>query len=133
MFNGQAGEAAVFYADLLGGKIENLYRYSDMPPAEGMAEIPEDSKQRIMHCCIGFPGGSMGLADTLPSDPRNFGNGGHILTLLCDSMAQAEGAYAKLCVEAQKIMCELGETFYAKRYGEVVDRYGVLWSVIFEG
>ncbi len=132
IFNGQAEEAAGFYADLTGGTIENLYRYWDTPHMEGMPAVPEDSKDKIMHCCIVFPGGSMSLADTLPSDPRNFGNGGHILTLSCDSAGQAEEAYGKLCAGAQKINCELGETFWAKRYGEVVDRYGVLWAVMYE-
>ncbi len=74
----------------------------------------------------------MSLADTLPDDPRNFGNGGHMLTLSCDSIEQAEKAYNKLCSGALKINCELGETFYAKRYGEVVDRFGVLWAVMYE-
>ena len=32
VFNGQAEEAANFYADVLGGKIDNLYRYESMPP-----------------------------------------------------------------------------------------------------
>lgn len=132
VFNGQAEEAAGFYADLLGGKIENLYRYSQMPPTEGMPPIPENCKDRVMHCCILFSGGSISVADTLPSDPRNFGNGGHVLTLSCDSITQAETAYAKLTQGAQKIACELGETFYAKRYGEVVDRYGILWAVMYE-
>ena len=132
VFNGQAEEAAGFYADVLGGRIENLYRFSQMPPVEGMPPIPDDCKQWIMHSCIDFPGGSMSVADTLPSDPRDFGNGGHILTLSCDSAAQAEAAWAKLTAGAQKISCPLQETFYAKLYGEVVDRFGVLWAVMYE-
>ena len=32
VFNSQAEEAANFYADVLGGKIDNLYRYESMPP-----------------------------------------------------------------------------------------------------
>jgi PhnB protein len=132
MFNGEAEEAAAFYANLLGGKIENLYRYDEMPPAPDYPPVPEDAKQRIMHCCIIFPGGSMSLADTLPSDPRSFRNGGYMLTLSCNSIAQVEEAYGKLACGAKKINCPLGEAFYAKRYGEVVDKYGVLWAVMYE-
>ncbi len=73
IFNGQAEEAASLYADVLGGKIENLYRYDSMPPTPEMP-IPEECKQMIMHCCIIFPGGSMSMADTLPHDKRDFGN-----------------------------------------------------------
>ncbi len=132
IFNGQAEEAAGFYADMLGGKIENLYRYDSMPPQPGMPEIPADFQQKIMHCCITFPGGSLSAADTLPTDPRSFGNGGHMLTLMCDSIAQTEAVYARLCVGAQKIQCELGEAFFATRYAEVRDRFGVLWALMYE-
>ena len=131
MFNGQAEEAAAFYAEILGGKIGNLYRYSDMPPMPGW-EAPVDYGQKIGHCCIAFPGGSMAMADTPPNDPRTFGNGGHMLTLNCDSVAQAEDIFAKLCRGAQSVNCEMCEVFYAKRYGEVVDKYGILWGVMYE-
>lgn len=131
IFNGQAEDAANFYANVLNGKIENLYRYDSMPSTPEMP-IPEKCKQMIMHCCIIFPGGSMSVADTLPHDKRNFGNRGHMLTLDCDSIAQAEEVYAKLTEGAQKIECELAEAFFAKRYAELVDRYGVLWAIMFE-
>ena len=131
IFNGQAEEAAGFYADAFGGKIENLYSYDSMPPHPDMP-VPDDFKQKILHCCIIFPGGSLSAADTLPNDPRNFGSGGHMLTVNCDSMEQVEAVYNKLSNGAQKIQCELGEAFFAKRYAELIDRYGVLWAVMYE-
>ncbi len=131
VFNGQAEEAANFYADVLGGKIENLYRYDSMPSTPEMP-IPDDCKQMILHCCILFPGGSMSVADTLPHDERSFGNRGHMLTLDCDSIAHAEEVNAKLTEGAQKIECALSEAFFAKRYAEVVDKYGVLWAIMFD-
>lgn len=130
VFNGVAEEAAGFYANALGGKIENIFRYDSMPATPEMP-VPDECKQLILHCCIGFPGGSMSVADTLPHDKRNFGNKGHMLTLDCDSIAQAEEVYAKISAGAQKIECELGEAFFAKRYAEVLDRYGVLWAIMF--
>lgn len=130
VFNGQAEEAINFYADVLGGKIDNLYRYDSMPPTPEMP-VSEDCKHLILHACIAFPGGSMAAADTLPHDKRSFGNRGHMLTLNCDSIAQAEEVYAKLTQSAQKIECELGEAFFAQRYAEVIDRYGVLWAIMY--
>ena len=132
IFNGQAEEAANFYADLLGGKIENLYRYDSMPAHPSMPPIPDNYKEKVLHCCIEFPGGTMSVADSMPGDVRDFGNCGHMLTLMCDSIAHVESVYAKLCNDSQKIMCELGEAFFAKRYAEVVDHYGILWALIYE-
>lgn len=131
VFNGQAEEASNFYAKILSGKIENLYRYDTMPPMPEMP-IPEECKQWILHCCIEFPGGTMSVADSLPHDKRDFGNRGHMLTLDCDSVEQAESIYAKLSESAQKIECEMGEAFFAKRYAELVDRFGVLWAIMFD-
>lgn len=131
VFNGQAEEAAKFYAEALGGTIVSLHRYSEMPPDACMPEIPENLKSRVMHSQIDFPGGYLALADSLPDDPRAFGNG-HVLTLNGESVEQTEAAWARLTAGAQKIPCPLGEVFYAKRYGEIVDRFGVLWAVMFE-
>jgi len=131
IFNGQAEEAANFYSNVLGGKIENLFRYDSMPPQPDM-EVPADYNQKIMHCCVAFPGGTMSVADSFPGYETNFGKGGHMLTLMCDSIAQTEEVYAKLCVDAQKIQCELSEAFFAKRYAEIIDRYGILWAIMYE-
>ena len=132
IFNGQAEEAANFYANVLGGKIESLYRYDTMPPQSGIPDVPEAFKQKILHCCVVFPRGSMSVADALPGYETNFGNGGHMLTLMCESIAQTEEVYAKICVGAQKIRCELSEAFFAKRYAEVIDLYGILWAIMYE-
>jgi PhnB protein len=85
-----------------------------------------------MHCCIDFPGGSMSVADTLPDNPSNFGKGGHMPTISCDSAAQAEEVFARLSKDAKEVPCKIAEAFFAKRYGEVIDRFGVLWAVMYE-
>ncbi len=57
IFNGQAEEAANFYTDMLSGEMGDIYRYDSMPAQPGMPEIPDEFKEKIMHCCIVFPGG----------------------------------------------------------------------------
>lgn len=130
-FNGDAEEAANLYAELLGGRIENLHHYSDMPPMEGMPAIPGNWMGKIMHCCLSYPGGSLSMADMLPSMPSTQGNS-IVLTLSCESAEQAQRAWNLLSIDAQKVGCPLGEAFFAKLYGEVTDRFGVSWAVMFE-
>jgi PhnB protein len=72
------------------------------------------------------------VADTMPNDKADFGRLGHMLTLDCESIATIEEVYTKLCQGEHEVRCPLGETFYAKRYAEVYDRFGVLWSLIHE-
>jgi PhnB protein len=129
IFNGRAEEAAAFYADVFGGRIENLHRYADFPPMPG-CEVAEESRQLVGHCCIVFEGGSLSVADSLPSDPRTFGCG-NMNTLCCDSAEQAEAIFAGLEAGSIGVLCPMGEAFFAKRYGEVADRFGVLWAVMF--
>jgi PhnB protein len=134
MFDGEAEAAAEFYAGVLGGRVENLTRYADFPPMEGMPPIPDEYKQRIGHCCISssaFPGGTMGISDTVMGDTLSFGNG-YMLTLSVDSVDEAETVWARLAAGAQKIMSPLAEQFFAKRYGELTDRFGVQWAVMYE-
>ncbi len=134
MFNGEAEAAANFYAGVLDGKVENLTRYADFPPMEGMPPVPAEYLQRIGHCCISsnrFPGGTMGIADTVLGDTLTFG-GGLMLTLSVDSAAEAGDVWERLSSGAQKIMCPLQKTFYAELYGELTDRFGIQWAVMFE-
>lgn len=56
IFNGQAEEAAGFYADALGGKVENLHRYESMPPQPGVT-VPDDSSRRYCTAASFFPAG----------------------------------------------------------------------------
>ena len=134
IFDGQAEEAANFYADALGGRVAHFHRYADFPPMEDMPPLPEEYKQRVGHCCIEsdrFPGGTMNIADTVLSDTFVAGNN-QMLTLSVDSTAEAEDVWTKLSVGAQKIMCPLQETFYAVLYGELLDRFGIQWAVMYE-
>jgi PhnB protein len=134
MFNGEAEAAANFYAGVLDGTVENLFRYADFPPMEGTPELSDEYKQRVGHCCISsphFPGGTLGIADTVLGDTLSFGSG-TMLTLSVDSVAEAETMWARLADGTQKIACPLQKTFFAERYGELTDRFGVQWAIMYE-
>jgi PhnB protein len=126
VFNGIAQEALNFYAAILNGKIENLHRYETMP------DVPDHYKEKILHACLTFNNGSLSVADTCPNEKSDFGRNGHILTLDFDSITAIEEVYAKLCEDAQEIKCKLCETFFAKRFAELYDRFGVHWALIIE-
>ncbi len=134
IFNGNAEEAANFYAEVMDGTLENLTRFNQFPPNPEWS-VPAEYGNLIGHCCITskeFPGGTMSIADTLPSDPRSTGNGGVMLTLSTQTEQQAEKLFGRLSAGAQKINCPMQEVFYAKRYGELVDKFGIWWAVMCE-
>ncbi|MFL1485983.1 YciI family protein [Marinobacter sp. LN3S78] len=123
VFNGQCREAMTFYADLLGGEIEAMIAFSDTPVA---TEVPEDSRDRIAHSVVNI------------RDRRLMG---------CDMNAECYTPPAGACVQleygdvegAEQVFRQLSdggtiqmpfeETFWAVRFGVVVDRYGIGWMI----
>lgn len=123
-FNGNAEEAANHYAQILGGKIENLTRYCDCMP-----EVAEQDKNKIVHLCLMVGQETIGIADACCT-PTTFGTG-NIITINCDNEAQIKDIYEKLSVDGT-IGFQLQPTFFAKQYADFVDVYGVAWALIIE-
>ena len=53
------------------------------------------------------------------------------LTLIVDSIDEAERIYAKLS-EGGEILMPLAETFFAFRFGQLRDKFGANWMIIHE-
>ncbi len=53
------------------------------------------------------------------------------LTLAVDSNEEAERIY-KALTEGGEVFMKMGETFFAHRFGQFRDKYGVNWMVIHE-
>jgi PhnB protein len=51
--------------------------------------------------------------------------------LIVDSDAEAEGIFAALAGGGQ-ILMPIAETFFATRFGQVRDRFGVNWMILHE-
>lgn len=123
-FNGNAEEAANRYAEILGGKVENLSRFGECMP-----EVAQEDKNKIAHLCLMLGEESIGIADACCT-PSTFGTG-NIITLHCDSEEQIKNFYEKLS-EGGEIRFPLQPTFFAKHYADFIDSYGVAWALIIE-
>jgi PhnB protein len=53
------------------------------------------------------------------------------LTLAVDSDAEAERIYAAL-TDGGEVFMKMGETFFAHRFGQFRDKFGINWMVIHE-
>jgi PhnB protein len=53
------------------------------------------------------------------------------LTLRFDSDDEAERVYAALCDGGRELM-PMQETFFASRFGQVRDRFGINWMILHE-
>ncbi|QHJ01075.1 VOC family protein [Xylophilus rhododendri] len=131
-FDGTTREAFAFYEQALGGRIDAMMRYADMPapaaPAEGCGPSAEGMGEAIMHACLTLPGGAMLFAGDAPPGRQHQGIQGVMLTLQYDTVAEAQAAFAALSQGGQVTM-PLAPSFWAKTFGMLTDRFGLNWAI----
>jgi PhnB protein len=126
-FTGQCEEAFTYYDRCLDGKLGPLFRYAGSPMAEG---APAGWDDKIMHGSVTVGGVVLMGADIAPEQyekPQGFS-----LSLQIDSVADAERFFAGLA-EGGKVVMPLEKTFWAARFGMVVDRFGIPWLINCDG
>lgn len=124
-FNGNAKEAMYFYRDVFEtGEPEIMY-FKEMPPDDSFP-ITDEIKDLVMHGSLKVQDTTFSFSDTTPGMEAKFGDN---ITLMFDSTDYDEikSAYDRLLEGGQAIM-ELGETFWSKAYGYLVDKFGIGWQ-----
>jgi PhnB protein len=126
-FDGQCEAAFRFYERCLGGAIAYTLTWGDSPLA---AEAPPGWDAKIAHATLKI-GDTVITGSDLPPDryeqPKGFS-----LVLQMDDSAAAERIFQALG-ENGRIDMPLQETFRASRFGVLVDRLGIPWSINCEG
>jgi PhnB protein len=121
-FNGNCEEAFTFYAQLFGGSITIRMTYAESPMADMM---PPDQRHKLIHAGVAFQGQEI-TGDDGPGPYKT--PQGIMLTLNLADPPEAERIFTALA-QGGKITVPLGETFWAVRFGMLVDRFGVPWMV----
>ena len=125
-FNGQTHEAMAFYAKVLGGQVVSEMKYRDMPPSEGMPgcnEMPAETLDHVAHSQLEVDG-----AVLMAADGPGAGVGGTTINVDVETAEEAERVFAALS-EGGQVQMPLAETFWAHRWGLLLDRYGKPWMV----
>jgi PhnB protein len=125
-FGGTCDEAFKFYEKHLGGKILGMMKWNQMPDAG--KHTPPGFMDKVLH-------GRLELADTavmasdVPGEWQPMRSA--YLSLSVGSSAEAERIYAALS-DGGEVFMPMGETFFAHRFGQLRDKFGVNWMVIHE-
>ena len=124
--NSQCEEAFRFYERCLGGKLEMLVRYGDMPECAGMDEA---TRKKIAHVRLVMDGSMLMGSDA--GDPSQTWEGykGFFVCINTHDPDQAEKVFNALSEQARNIMMPLAKTSWSEKYGQLMDRYGVEWMV----
>ena len=124
-YGGNCRQAFEFYAEHLGGRITMLTTHGEQPEAKS----PPEWTDAVLHARIEI-GGTTVLGADIPPDRFQPMRSAY-LTLLLDSVEEAERIYALLS-DAGQIFMPLEETFFARRFAMLRDRFGTSWMLLYE-
>ena len=123
-FDGRCEQALEFYKKALGAKVDAVMRYKDNPDPK---YNPPGSDDKVMHALF-----RIGDAPVMASDGNCTGKPtfqGFALTINAADAAEAKQRFDALA-EGGQVQMPLSETFFAKSFGMVADRFGVSWMVL---
>ena len=123
MFDGQCEAAFSFYERCLNGTISFMLTWGQSP---AVAEAPPDWDGKVYHATLRVDDFVM-MGGDVPWDKYAKPNGFSIV-LGIDNPADAERIFDELAQNG-RIAMPLQETFWASRYGALVDRFGIAWEV----
>ncbi len=125
-FEGRCEEALEHYRRALGAQVEMLMRYKDSPEVpQGKAPPPD----KVMHASFRIGDARLMASDGFCSGKSSFQ--GFALSLDVKSETEADRVFGALA-DGGQVKMPLAQTFFARRFGMVADRFGVTWMVIHE-
>ena len=122
-FKGDCEAAFKFYEQCLGGQLGTIFRYGGSPLADS---VPPDWSNKVMHGSVTIGGQVLMGGDVAPDsyeEPKGFS-----LSLQIRNTAEAERVFHDLAAGG-KVVLPLEKTFWAERFGMVVDRFGIPWLI----
>jgi len=122
-FDGNCREAFAFYEKLGIGTVQDLMANKDAP--EGQQYDPARA-DNIMHGSLRI-GDVLLMASDMPKDWYKKPEGYNI-HLAASDIPEAEKLFAALS-EGGTVQMPLEKTFWAERFGAVVDRFNIPWMV----
>jgi PhnB protein len=128
-FGGRCQEAVDFYRDVLGAEVQMLMRFNESPEQPPPGMIPDGWGDKIMHVCLKVGDTLVMASDGCGTAASSFQ--GFSLALSVPNEAEADRRFAALS-EGGQVTMPLGKTFFSARFGMLVDRFGISWTVVAE-
>ena len=122
-FRGDCEAAFKLYERCFGGQPGSIFRYAGSPMAD---QVPPDWQDKVMHGTLTIGEQVLMGGDVAPGSyeqPRGFS-----LSIAIESTSDAERIFHELA-EGGSVTLPLEPTFWAARFGMVVDRFGIPWMI----
>ena len=123
-FPGSCEEAFRYYEANLGGRVTSIQRHEELPFP---GNTPPEWGPKVLHARMELGGSELMGADIPGAEPMRSA----YLTLRLDTEQEAERVYALLTAGGEVFM-KMEETFFAKRFAMLRDRFGANWLLMCE-
>lgn len=122
-FDGDCKAAFKFYERVLSGKVGDMMTYGNSPMA---ADTPPEWHNKVMHTSLIVGDQEIMGADSPPDyfeEPK-----GTSVLLYVEDPEKAEKVFKDLS-ENGIVKMEIQETFWADRFGMLIDQFGTPWMI----
>lgn len=130
ILNGNCAEAFAFYEKVLGGKIEAMLKFSDMPQGDQSPEGCEAAgpvrPNAIAHVCLKVGDHLLMGSDNGPMGTEKIG--GFCVNIEIAEVVKAESTFKALSAGGTVSMA-IQETFWATRFAMFTDKFGTPWMI----
>ena len=123
-FAGNCAEAFRYYETHLGGKPGMMMTHGQSPD---QSRVKPEWKDAVLHARISIGGANLMAADIPNAQPMRSA----YLTLEVDSDSEAERIFSALS-EGGEVFVPIQETFFATRFAQLRDRFGINWMIVHE-
>ena len=123
-FSGNCAEAFRYYEKHLGAKPSMMMTHAQLPVP---SQLGPEWKNKVLHARIEIAGTELSAADIPSAEPMRSA----YLTLSVDSDPDAERIFTALS-DGGRVLMPMEETFFASRFGQVRDRFGINWMILHE-
>ena len=123
-FNGDCREAFEFYAKVLNGHIEAMITHGETPASGG---VDESWQSKILHARLAIGDRALMASDS----PPQYGEAkpsGFYVQLALETPQEAERVFNAFA-EGGSVRMPMEQTFWARRFGMLVDRYDIPWMI----
>ncbi len=121
--DGRTEEALDFYKKAVGAEVTMLMKFKESPDK---SQMPPGGDDKVMHAVF-----RVGDTPIMISDGMNNGSpkfDGFALSINAKDVAEAQ-KYFNALLEGGEVTMPLAETFFAKTFGMLKDKFGVHWMV----
>jgi PhnB protein len=122
-FDGNCEAAFKTYEKILGGKLLMMVRNGEAPTG---TPVTPGTENRIMHARLEAGGRMLMGGDAPPqfaTKPQGF-----CVSIQVDTPAEAERIFSALAKDG-KIQMPIGTSFWAERFGMLIDKFSIPWMI----